>query len=349
MDLISKRNSEESSLADPGQDIRLSGQTGGMQAGVHPFGVAKVLQGRWPVCLKATELKHPPVVWQRVLAAIKERFVWHAIHSSSRYIALIVRDTFYIHLRPTMAISVTGRSVNVFHKLFITAILALGLWGCASLPPVEESSDKREDDHVQSDALPEGKGWWYARFHIDRPDDEEIRWYIGTLIGGEVIAPVIADYYRDVSIWRVHRRASRDDYGHVFSFIFYTTPQAAQRIYTDIENHTVVKSLLENGRLTRVSIDDVTRITRPNIEDTSDHHWPVSVQKTWPTMIMGSSRMWLDLVSEFASRESGMVGIEARYKKVQDDISRIWREQGQHAILHHINAVFSYQPMLIRY
>jgi len=237
----------------------------------------------------------------------------------------------------------------VFQKLFITAFLAISVWGCTSLSPVVESNDARESDTALSGTLPEGEGWWYARFHIYWPEDEEARWYMGTLIGGEVIAPIFDEYYQDVYIWRIHRRAARDGYGHVFSFIFYSTPQGAQRIYTAIENHAVVKSLLESGRLTKVTTDDVTRITRPNIEDTSDEHWPVSVQKTWPAMIMGASRMWLDLVSELASHESSIDGIDAKYKKVQDDITRIWREQGQHAILHHMNAVYAYQPLLIRY
>jgi hypothetical protein len=237
----------------------------------------------------------------------------------------------------------------VFHKQLITAILALGLWGCASLSPVTKSNDAREYGHAQPGTLPEGEGWWYARFHIDWPEGEEINWYIGTLIGGEVIAPTFDEYNQDVSVWRVHRRAGRDDNGHVFSFIFYSTPQNAQRIYKSVENHAVVKTLLENGRLTKVVIDDVARITRPNIEDTSDDSWPLSVQKTWPAMIMGSSRMWLDLVSELAARESKIGGIEAKYKKVQDDITLIWREEGQHAILHHLNAIYAYQPLLIRY
>lgn len=237
----------------------------------------------------------------------------------------------------------------MFHRLFITTILALGLWGCASLSPVVDSSDARGNQRVQSGTLPEGEGWWYARFYIDWPEDAEISWYIGTLIGGEVIAPTYEEYARDISVWRVHRRAGRDSSGHVFSFIFYSTPQGAQRIYNAIENHAVVKSLLESGRLTRVAVDDVARITRPNIEDTSDDSWPLSVQKTWPAMIMGGSRMWLDLVSELASRESSTGGIEAKYKKVQNDITRLWREEGQHAVLHHLNAIYAYQPLLIRY
>jgi len=27
----------------------------------------------------------------------------------------------------------------------------------------------------------------------------------------------------------------------------------------------------------------------------------------------------------------------------------IWQEQGQHAMLHHLNAVYAYQPLLMRY
>lgn len=259
----------------------------------------------------------------------------------------LFRNVYQTACRP--AARCNQRSVTLSNKLFVIAILVFGLWGCASLPPVSESNDARDQDQIPLRALPEGEGWWYARFHIDWPEEEEIHWYMGTLIGGEVIAPIFDDYYQDIYVWRVHRRALRDGHGHVFSFIFYSTPQGAQRIFNAIENHAVVKSLLESGRLTKVTIDDVTRITRPNIEDTSDKRWPVSLQKTWPAMIMGTSRMWLDLVSEFASHETSSDSIEAKYKKVHEEVTRIWREEGQHAVLHHLNAVYAYQPLLIRY
>lgn len=239
--------------------------------------------------------------------------------------------------------------MNRLHKLSVAVVMTLGLWGCATPVPVEDDSAVTEQIEVETGALPNGEGWWYARFHIDWPEGEAIRWYMGTLIGGEVIAPIFDDYYRDVYVWRIHRRASRDGHGHVFSFIFYSTPQGAQRIYNAIEDHALVQSLLESGQLTQVAVDDVTRITRPNIEDTSDDHWPESVQKTWPAMIMGTSRMWLDLVSELAAEESAHDRLEAKYRKVQESVTAVWREQGQHAILHHINAVYAYQPLLIGY
>jgi len=237
----------------------------------------------------------------------------------------------------------------VFLKLMITVFMTLCLSACAVFAPVVEDSGVAEQLAAEPGTLPEGEGWWYARFHIDWPEGEEARWYMGTLIGGEVIAPVFDDYYQDVYIWRVHRRASRDGHGHVFSFIFYSTPQGAQRIYNGIESNMVVQSMLENGQLIKVEVDDVTRITRPDIQDTSDDHWPESIQKTWPAMIMGVSRMWLDLVSELAAEEHAFGGLEAKYKNVQESVTGIWRVQGQHVMLHHLNAVYAYQPLLIRY
>ena len=35
--------------------------------------------------------------------------------------------------------------------------------------------------------------------------------------------------------------------------------------------------------------------------------------------------------------------------KEHDDVTQLWIDQGQHAILHHLNAVYAYQPLLIRY
>ena len=229
--------------------------------------------------------------------------------------------------------------------LIVTALLVLS--GCAAVTPVEDDTPASLAPGA-TDTLPDGEGWWYARFHIDWPEDSPIRWHMGTLIGGEVIAPVFDEYYQDIYIWRVHRRASRDG-GHIFSFIFYSTPQGAQRIYTAIQNNGVVKSLLDSGQLTRVDVDDVTRITRPNIEDTSDARWAEPVQKTWPAMIMGASRMWLDMVSELAAEEYATSDLDEKYRKVQDGLTDLWQDQGQHAMLHHLNAVYAYQPLLMRY
>ncbi len=232
-------------------------------------------------------------------------------------------------------------------RLLLMAVVLLGAAGCASLRPSTEAGS--DASLSVPGGLADGTGWWYARFFIERPAGEPPRWYIGTLLGGEVIAPMFEQHYQDILIWRVHRRAGNDEYGHVFSFIFYSTAAGAQRIYADLEKNSVLQRLMQEGRVTRVGFDDTSSISRPRIEDTSDRNWPLSVQQTWPALAMGASRMWLDLVGEVADKHTDEQDLERRYIEVQQEVNDIWAKQGQHAVLHHLSAIFAYQPLLITY
>jgi hypothetical protein len=232
-------------------------------------------------------------------------------------------------------------------RLILTLVVLLGAAGCAALRPSSGTAGAAAP--AVAGELPDGTGWWYARFSIDRPDGEPPRWYIGTLLGGEVIAPVFDRHARDILIWRVHRRAGDDRYGHVFSFIFYSTAAGAQRIYADLEGNPVLQTLRREGLVTGVEFDNLATISRPRIEDTSDRQWPLPVQQTWPALAMGGSRMWLDLVGEIAARHADEQDLEQRYRIVQQEVSDIWAKQGQRAVLHHLTALFAYQPVLITY
>ncbi|MFT5391212.1 MAG: hypothetical protein ACI8PT_001406 [Gammaproteobacteria bacterium] len=37
-----------------------------------------------------------------------------------------------------------------------------------------------------------------------------------------------------------------------------------------------------------------------------------------------------------------------RYAAISARVDQLWREQGQHVYLHHLNAIFGYQPLVIR-
>jgi hypothetical protein len=101
-----------------------------------------------------------------------------------------------------------------------------------------------------------------------------------------------------------------------------------------------------------VKLDDPTRPQRAAISATSDHNWPASVRNSWPYFIMGVSLMWLELVEqtvdphELASRR----GIRDRleyYKEMNERITALWRQVGRHALFHHINAIYGYEPLEI--
>ena len=69
---------------------------------------------------------------------------------------------------------------------------------------------------------------------------------------------------------------------------------------------------------------------------------------------MGVSEMWLNLIREVVSQTSGdkvpanldeLLGL---YEQVNTTIEQMWQEEGQHAFLHHLNAIFGYEPIEIR-
>jgi len=36
------------------------------------------------------------------------------------------------------------------------------------------------------------------------------------------------------------------------------------------------------------------------------------------------------------------------YRRVHDEVSALWREHGQYTYLHHLNAIFGYQRLIVR-
>jgi len=68
---------------------------------------------------------------------------------------------------------------------------------------------------------------------------------------------------------------------------------------------------------------------------------------------MGVSQMWLHLIAEIAgevpreTKPSSVQDIEAFYQQVNASLQTSWREEGGHAFLHHLNALFEYQPVII--
>ncbi len=230
----------------------------------------------------------------------------------------------------------------------VVLITVIIISGCALPgPKVAETSALRPKPAVLD------SGWWYARFRIDWPENTEPSWHIDIMLADKVISPVLNQYRDTIALWRFHRRAARDTIGHQFSFIFYTSADTAQSVYDSIRSDPLVKQLKQAGLIIQCVFDDTVKINRPAIEDTSDKSWSAPVQKTWPHYIMGVSQMWLHLISEIVAEEAdrkefaSLKEIQEFYRQVNESVNASWQEEGRHAYLHHLNAIFGYEPIII--
>jgi len=67
---------------------------------------------------------------------------------------------------------------------------------------------------------------------------------------------------------------------------------------------------------------------------------------------MGVSQTWLDLIDEYAKQnpvedEQGLSPMLERFELINSKINAVWEMEGNHAFLHHLNALFGYQELYI--
>ncbi len=195
--------------------------------------------------------------------------------------------------------------------------------------------------------------WWHVRYRFSWPEDTDPAWHLDLLLAHRVAAPVIAEYGDRIPLWRFHRRAARDAVGHQFSFIFYADPQTAVSVISALRHHPVIDGLQSSGRIREIVDDADQRHDTQPVEATSDARWSAPVRKSWPYYIMGVSRMWLGLIDAVVSAgqpppaETDMAAVDEYYRKVGDTIRHTWQEEGRHALLHHLNALFGYEPLVV--
>jgi hypothetical protein len=198
------------------------------------------------------------------------------------------------------------------------------------------------------------KGWWYARFRIKWDEGTEPLWHIDLLLAHRVAAPLLVTYHKEILFWRFHRRAARDPEGHQFSLTFYSTPGTAHRMIDSLKADKLLQKMKRAGIIIQDIYDDPARLSTPRIEDTSDGTWSPQIRKSWPFFIMGVCQMWLSLITEVTAtmpgqpKSSSLPKIILFYQKVNDTIKTLWREQGAHSLLHHLNAIFGYEPVFVR-
>ena len=183
------------------------------------------------------------------------------------------------------------------------------------------------------------------------PPETEINWAVDLLLAHAVVKPVLREHSKNLYWWRFHRRAATDETGHQFSFLFYTDSNVSAEIIEDLKKSNVLKQLLKEKIVERIILDDPDKPRHPEIESMSDPKWSPALQRNWPSYIMGVSSLWLglidDLTSDVPMDESSIHNLLENYRRIEATITSMWYKEGQHAFLHHLNAIFGYEPMLI--
>lgn len=219
--------------------------------------------------------------------------------------------------------------------------LALFLLGCAARPVAVTMEP--EVAPVTDAAV----SWWYVRFRLRWPEGEEPLWHPDLLLADRVVGPMLDAERAAIELWRFHRRAARDDAGRQFSFIFRASPATAGRVNARIATDPWVVRLREQGIVQSVNYDDPGRPQRPAIGDTSDPNWSPELQIAWPYFIVGVSRLWLELIREFEKKGEWPTEPMARYAAIEKALNELWRNEGGHALLHHLSAVFGYRELAV--
>lgn len=241
--------------------------------------------------------------------------------------------------------------ITVVKQRIILLILIIPLvlqWSC---------SDNHRPQIVSMHTVPpnyatfERTYWWSCKFKLVWPEDVAADFAIDLLLAHSVIAPILAEHINNIPYWRFHRRATRNKAGHQFSFLFYSDSETAFTIFSAINQSKVLKRAISSNLVEEVKMDDSDNPQSPHLEDTSDHHWSSALQYNWPAFIMGVSALWLGLIDDamIDSPENfdDIHELLEQYRHADEKVTDIWQNEGQHALLHHLNAVFGYKRLRI--
>ncbi|MFH1983753.1 MAG: hypothetical protein ABIL58_18080 [Pseudomonadota bacterium] len=241
-----------------------------------------------------------------------------------------------------------SRRFAFFGRCLVAALVMVSAAACATVSPAPPPvpATKRFSADMS------GHRWYYARFRMAWPVDTEPRLFVDTMLAREVVAPVLASRGGDIALWRFHRRARRDDAGHQFSFIFYAPPEPADAILDALNKSPAAARLKDAGVVAAVSTGGYggSGGGQP-LSTTSDTNWSEAMQRAWPLYIDGVSRLWLALIEEAATAQgmseapADMDAWLAQYQAINATITATWQNEGRHALLHHLNAIFGYEPI----
>ncbi|NIV48393.1 MAG: hypothetical protein GWN46_17135 [Gammaproteobacteria bacterium] len=233
-------------------------------------------------------------------------------------------------------------------RLALLAAL-LTLSACSRVVVIQSAPDEIPPGSVETRA---DSAWYSIAFRLNRDGEDETAWHLDALLADQVCAPALSGLEPQISLWRFHRRAADDDIGHRFSLRIYTDPVTADIVYRRVREASVVKWLESNDRIASVTMNRLHQPKLAPLARASDSAWPAEIRNSWPWFIMGVSQTWLSLIRQVTADKPldnpSPDALLDYYRTVNDRVGELWRIHGQHAYLHHLNALFGYELLIIR-
>lgn len=248
--------------------------------------------------------------------------------------------------------------MNYIAKMIFCALVSL----CASCatpliqvnPPAIGASLRSDlNDLNDLQTNDQSLNWWRYAVYLDWPEQQEASWYMDSYLADQLFAPVISQFPSSVNLWRFHRRAVRDQTGHEFTLWFYANAENAQTIYQEVnERFNFLNSLGQQG-IKRVELSDINDPKYAGISAISDPGWYIEIQNSWPYFINGVSRSWLSMIQQLSRSKLAQLELPTFdnlveiYKDLETNMNAMWRNQGAHAYIHHLSAMFGYKEVIV--
>ena len=239
---------------------------------------------------------------------------------------------------------------NSFSFFVLVPVIVSMLSACTRVVVVDTPMTALPGDAVVSPH--EGEDWWHIDFIMQWDREDAPDTFLDTLIADQICAPALASVGGHIRLWRFHRRFPPDDIGHRLSLRVFTDEETARRLFEDVRSSSVLQWLESDDWVDSVYLARRERPEGPPIAASSDPQWPPAIQASWPWFIMGVSQAWLALIKQVSAEEpfegTSKWSLLSHYQSVDESIDAQWRAFGQHAYLHHLNAIFAYEPLVIR-
>lgn len=201
----------------------------------------------------------------------------------------------------------------------------------------------------QAVKLNNNRKWYFYRFRIKQDLLQNPRWWIDIVLIDRIFRIIVA-HNRALSekfLWRFHRRSGRVGAGHQVSLCCYFKQQDSELTSKLINEMAIFKMLSESGLLKEFFCEE----GGDGVEGSGDGSWDREIQKSWPYFIQGVSESILKMIEviiddlDTSIVFDNLLNIEDFYKAVSEKLDYIWLNQGSHAFLHHLNALFGYKPI----